>query len=121
MLPPLFTGANIRHLGKRLRLRDMVESATHGNNPDGARVLGQLLAIQEIVGEPKFKWKCVLDLLDVINRQLDVQSLYVPREVLDIAAAHNGEDIGRLGCDISLGDARDDGAPCVSRPPPAPC
>lgn len=97
-------------LRQRLGLRDMVKSPTHRQDPHGAGVLGELLAVDEVVGEPKVKGDGILDLLDISIRQLDVQSLDVLLEVLDITAAHDGEDVRRLAGDIGLGDARDDGA-----------
>ena len=50
----------------------------------------------EIVGEPDIERQRVLYALDVLVRERDVERLEVALQVLDLAPAHNREDMRRL-------------------------
>lgn len=92
-----------------LGFRDMVQSATHAQVVHLARVIWQLLAaIEEVVREANREGNRTLDLINILIRELQVQSLDVALEVLESPATNDGKHVGCLAGHVGLRHAGDE-------------
>lgn len=64
----------------------------------------------KVVREPWLKRHRVFDLVDLVGREADAQRVDVALQVIFLAAAADGEDVGGLVHDVRERDARDDGS-----------
>lgn len=87
-----------------------------GHSQQIARLTGPLgIDAEEIAGEADVEVCLALEELDLLIAQLQTQGLDVVHEMLDLAAADDGEDVGGLLHDISEGDGGERGDAVLSR------
>lgn len=111
--PPLLPipGALLLPRPDRLRERHVVRFPAHLRQPHLRGVLRDTRRLpEEVVREPKIERHRFLDALHVLLAQLQRERLDVLPQVVDVAAAHDGEDVGTLVHDVRERDARNDGA-----------
>lgn len=75
---------------------DIIEVTHHRQDVDVLRALDHTTKAHELVRKSNIKVVALLDLLDIFWGQLETERLDISPQMLDLAAAQDGEDVRRL-------------------------